>query len=71
MGHTEYARGTEAQRCEPSEIGERFVRIGVIARAVYMAVNAVGVGPIGLGRDGREAFVLDELFRDPGALRSE
>ena len=33
-----------------------------------VAVDAVGVGPISLDRDGRKAFLLDKPLRDLGAL---
>ena len=58
-------------RGEAPEVGERFYGIDIVAHAAHVAVDAVGVGPIGLDRDGREAFLLDEPLRDLGALAVE
>jgi hypothetical protein len=53
------------------EVGERRHRVGVGAHAAHVAVDAVGIGPIGLDRDGGEAPLRDEPPRDQGALAIE
>jgi hypothetical protein len=53
---------------EAAEVGERFNGGDVVAHTAHVAVDAVGVGPIGLDRDGCEAFLLDEPLGDLGAL---
>ena len=43
--------------------------VGVVARAADVAVDAVGVGPVGLDRDGGEAVLGDQALGDLGAAR--
>src|ERR1700716_1704748 len=60
-------RGTRPRR-EPPEVGECFYGKNVVTCGVDVAVDAVGVGPISLDRDGRKAFFLDKPLGDLGAL---
>ena len=41
------------------------------SRAADVAVDAVGVRPVALDRDGGEALLADQALRDPGALAVE
>ena len=40
-----------------------FHRVDVVAYAANVAVDAIGVGPIGLDRHRREVLLLDQAFR--------
>ena len=55
-------------RRKPPKVGERFNGKNVVTGSVQVAVDAVGIGPISLDRDGRKAFLLDKPLRDLGAL---
>src|ERR1700681_1154151 len=52
---------------EAPKVAERFLSIHIIARIAHIAVDAVGVWPVRLDRDGRKALLLDQPFRDLGA----
>ena len=54
-------------RREPLESTQRFVGGGVLAQAAHVAVDPVGVWPVGLGGDRTESLLLDQPFRDRGA----
>jgi hypothetical protein len=56
---------------EAAKAAERIDRIGVVARSRDVAVDAQGVGPIGLSGDRAEAFLFDQALRDLGALAIE
>ena len=45
---------------ETAEAVERFDRIGVVAHAAHVAIDAISVRPIGFHRNRRKAFFLDE-----------
>ena len=50
---------------------ERGVGVGVVRQAHDVAVDAVGVGPVGLDRDGGEAALVDQAPGDAGSLPVE
>src|SRR6266436_8989477 len=56
---------------ESPKIGEGFHRIEVIARAADVAVDAVGVRPVGFDCDGCKVFLLDQPLRNLGPLAVE
>ena len=56
---------------EAPKVAERFLSIHIIARIAHIAVDAVGVWPVPLDRDGCKALLLDQPFRDLGALAVE
>ena len=58
-------------RGESSEVGESRVGVDVPRCAHHVAVDAVCVGPVGLGRHRREAQLVDQAAGDPGPLPVE
>ena len=56
---------------EAPEVAERLLRGRVVARRAHEAVDPVGVRPVGLDRDGREAALGDQALRDLRALAVE
>ena len=56
---------------EPLEARERLAAAPVFAPPAHVAVDAVGVRPVGLDRHGRKAFLFDEPLRDLRALAVE
>ena len=50
---------------------QRLLGVGVIAGALHVAADAIGVGPVTLDRHGGEPELLDQPARDPRALAVE
>ena len=56
---------------EAAEVAQRLLGVGVLGRPVHVAVDAVGVGPVGLDGDRAEAVLVDQPPGDPGPLAVE
>ena len=56
---------------EAPKVAERLLGIHIVAGIAHIAVDAVGVRPIRLDRDGGETLLLGKPFRNLGALAVE
>ena len=56
---------------EPPEARQRIDGLGVVAAAADVAVDAIGVRPVGLDGDGGEPLLADQPLGDLGALAVE
>jgi hypothetical protein len=56
---------------EAPEAAERLLRVAVGAAPAHVAVDAIGVGPVGFDGDGVEAVLFDQQLRDARAFGVE